>query len=93
MRSVKRRELLRAEALAGVARPAKQAHIPVVETKAGEHLFGSYRIHLEQQGGGFAYDISTAGGSLVSAGFDLLSHTEQAALDGITARLSGKRNP
>jgi len=68
----------------------KQAYIPVVEGKAGEHRFGSYVIRLEREGSGFAYDISMAGGSLVSAGFDLLSNTEQAALDGITARLSGK---
>jgi len=85
--------LLRAEALAEVVRPqVKQAHIPVLEIKAGEHLFGSYRIQLERQGAGFSYNVSTAGGSLVSAGFDLLSHTEQAALEGITARLSGKGN-
>jgi hypothetical protein len=90
MRSVTRRDLLRAEALAEVTRPeAKQARIPVVEGKAGEHLFGSYRIHLERQGAGLSYEVFS-GQALVVAGFDLLSHTEQAALEGITARLSGK---
>jgi hypothetical protein len=50
MRSVMRRDLVRAEALAEVERPAaKLVHIPVVESMAGEHRFGSYVIHLEQE--------------------------------------------
>jgi len=84
---------LRAEALGEVIRPnAKRARIPVVEERPGKHRFGSYVIRLEREGVGFAYDVSTSGGALVTAGYDLLSLTEQAALDGITARLSGKAN-
>jgi len=41
MRSVRRRDLLRAEALAEVVRPqVKQAQIPVVEIKAGSIYSG-----------------------------------------------------
>jgi hypothetical protein len=64
--------------------------VRVLESKAGEHHFGSYLIRLERQGAGFDYDVSTAAGARVVAGFDLLSATEEMALDGITARLSGR---
>ncbi len=93
MRSTMRRDLVRAEALAEVERPeARYACIPVVEMNAGEHRFGSYIIRLEREGAGFSYEVCTRK-AVVVAGFDLLSLTEQDALDGITARLSGKGQP
>jgi len=50
------------------------------------HYRGRYVIRMARQGNAWVYDILTRGGMLVAAGFDLLSQTEAAALEGIATR-------
>lgn len=54
------------------------------------HNIGRFVIRTEWQGNTLVYDVSSKGGLLVAAGFDMLSPDEETAIEGIVSRLYGK---
>jgi hypothetical protein len=56
-----------------------------------EHSCGRYVIRTEWRGKTLLYEVLTKSGQLVAAGIDLLSVSEERALEGIADRLCGGR--
>jgi len=54
------------------------------------HYRGKYVIRTEWRGKTLLYDVATKSGQIVSAGLDMISGSERAAVEAITERLLGK---